>query len=129
MPLTPYDESIPIVDGVTIVAADGTAQKTLTQTTNTPYRVDAIRVTSTAAAQRFLKCEYYITGGWAPIANIAIPAGSGVDGVPPVDILATQGIAVQQGWQLGLKSGLAFSVSAALTGSEKISVVVFGGQL
>lgn len=114
---------------MTIVAADGTAQKELIQTTNTPYRVDSIKVTSTAAAQRFLKVGFYFAGAWNSIANIAIPAGSGVDGVPPVDILATQGIAAQYGWQLALKSGLAFSVSVALTGAEKITVAVFGGQL
>ena len=127
MAMSAYDEIVPIVDGVFIVAADGTAQKSLTQVGFVPYRVDSIKVTSTAAAARFLKVEFYIAGGWASIANILIPAGSGVDGIPPVDILATQGIAVQGVWLLTLASALAFSISVALTGGEKITAVVFGG--
>jgi hypothetical protein len=92
-------------------------------------RVDAIIVVNTSASDQIVELALTPGGVAYPIGQVTIPALAGTAAVPPVDLVALLAppsigaIIIQRGATLQLRQ------VAALTGSDVVSAVTFGGLI
>jgi hypothetical protein len=92
-------------------------------------RVDAIVVTNTSTSDQILELGLKPGGVVYPLGQVTIPALAGTPGVPPVDLVAALAppsigaFIVQRGATLQLRQ------VAALTGSDVVTAVTFGGLI
>lgn len=128
MGLQTFDESYPVVQCTSIAAASGTAEVTVQPTTISPWRVDKMLVSSTAAVDHTLTVKYNNGTNTFPVIAVNIPAGAGGLGIAPVDVIAA--LPATMGGIVGLPSQyLRVQLAVTLSGAETMSVFLQGGTV
>lgn len=128
MSLAQFDERVPVDSIVTIAPGDGVAWKTLRTAGSTGGRVDDVLLSNTDAAAHAVVLGINAAGTHYTVCNVNVPAGSGVAGVAPVQVFATQLPTQQAGILLAPSAVLDVRVEVAVGAATSVTVVAFGGD-
>jgi hypothetical protein len=122
-----YDEHSPVNPIVSLTIADTTVPKYVTQGGQRGTRIDAVLLTSNAAAP--VDVQLVLDNGTAYImGTVAVPAGAGVSpAVPAVDAFALFPVAPGS---LILAGGITLKVGVTVTlgAADVVGVLAFGGD-
>ena len=127
MGLTQFEETTPLNQVSSFVAASGLDKQYFGGANPTNGRVDSLFGINTDSIDHVVDLWYSGSGDFFLIGSANIPAGSGIHGVPPVDILtAIYGPATVQIVE-GPNDNFSLSMEVAVTGAFVVNVVNFGG--
>lgn len=129
MGLQSFDERIPVVAALHILAAAGTAYVNVAVQNLGTYRIDDILLSNSDAIAHVVTIAVRSGATDYPIASISVPAGSGGGGVAPVAVGATQLPTGQGGWLFANTQDLRAKVEVVMTGATFVDVVAYGGLL
>jgi hypothetical protein len=122
-----YDEHAPVNPLITLTIADTTTPKFLTQGSQRGTRIDAVLLTSNAAAP--VDVQLVLDNGTAYVmGTVAVPAGAGLDpAVPAVDAFPLFPVAPGS---LILAGGTVLKVGVTVTlgAADVVGVLGFGGD-
>jgi len=127
--LSTFDEVQPIVNGVTILNADGTAPKSITTAQTSRIRVDSILVSNTDTIAHVVRLYALISAVAYLIGSVSVPAGQGTAGTPAIDLLASALPITQVGIALAASVTLQASVEVVMTGATVLTINVVGGYV
>lgn len=127
MSLETFDERQPFQAVAQIVEADGTAIKTVVTAPVSGLRIDGITAVNTGVAAHLLQLLLNIGATDYLIAQVNLPAGSGMAGVAPVDVLGGAGAAAASGLKLANGNILKVNVTVAMGAAEAVQVFCQGG--
>ncbi len=129
MGLQNFDESSPVAEANSFIAADGTTGKPITTTTGLRVRVDVIIAANTDTIAHVITLSYFDGTARVILGSVSIPAGQGTAGTPGLDILApclpasiTGIVIVPNGY---IQAGLA----VAVTGANVVQLLTLGGTV
>lgn len=129
MPLQIFNEVIPLNYGVFIGNAQGTTIQTLYGSDPSIKRFDAIILSSDDVVDRDVVLWLSIASTFYSIGSITVPAGSGFNGVAPVNALLTLGPANIGGIVFGSFIQFGVSVASTVTAGKTVTVVGLGGVI
>lgn len=129
MGLSQFDERSPLLFWGQITAAELLAHEQIVPVEYSARRIDAILLTSTDTAARVIDLYVPQLGTDQIIGSVNVPAGSGYNGLPPVDMVAA--IFAGSNGQLVLGPGQELLIGAEtdLTAAKVVNAQVFGGYV
>jgi hypothetical protein len=129
MGLQSFDERIPVVGVLHILAAGGTAYANVVAQNLGTYRIDDILLSNSDTIAHVVVIAVRSGATDYPLASISVPAGAGSGGVAPVAVAATQLPIGQSGWLFANTQDLRAKVEVVMTGATFVDVVAYGGLL
>lgn len=127
MGISIFDETL--ADSNAIVFDDGNSPGTLTLTPNdkTLRRVDTILAANNDTIDHVVNLRINIAASFYWLGSVTVPAGTGFDGVPAIDLLAACVPVTQVGLNLFSFNYLEINVPVALNTGKGLWLTTFGG--
>lgn len=109
----------------TFTSADTTVAKNIIAGPGGYWRLNAINITSDDTAAQVL--DVFIRTGSTNtlLGSVSIPAGSGKNGVVPVNFMSALPTAMQDGLDFAGATGLQAALEATMTAAKTISISLF----
>jgi hypothetical protein len=129
MNLQQFSETYPVQDTAAIFTANAAADVQITGRPGQVIRIDKLLAVSSDTADQVVRVHYAPASGTAyDLGSVLIPAGSGYEPLPPIDVLARiyssiEGLILQPG------DVLSAAVAVAVTATKVLTVTAYGGLL
>ena len=129
MGLQAFDETLAVLAQENLVNANGTAYSALVPSGTGQKRLDAIVTTNTDAIAHVVNLQVTVGATSTFLGSVSVPAGAGVGGVAPVDLIAGLGLASLTALVLPAASILSVAVAVAVTAPQTVAMTAFGGTV
>jgi hypothetical protein len=120
-------ETQPLVAIVTFLAADGTTIKGVNPAQSGPYRIDAVAITNTDTIAHNVAFYIHTGAGNTLLGSVAVPAGTGLAGVKPVELIEAWNLTQLTGFNLDATRQLYAGMEVAVAGAFVVTITGFGG--
>lgn len=127
MGIQQFDESTALLAQYQFTNGDGTTVIALLQNLQSPARCDQLAAVNADSIDHTVTVSITWFSSPVPIGSVLVPAGAGLLGVPPVNLLAPILFAPQAGIVIPIQGQLNVNMDVAVTGSNPVSVVALGG--
>lgn len=101
----------------------------LNGSTSVPIRFDAIFIANSDVIDHVVDLQASVSGSTSPIASILVPARSGYDGTPPVEIISAQMPANYQGFVVPLFTYAYLATADTMSNPMMLTAYAVGGTL
>lgn len=129
MPVSRYQEHSAIYQKATIANANGTTVVSTSPNQDLQYRVDAAYAVSTCTTDRYVEVQVNSGAIVYVLGCVLVPAMSGVDAVPPVDLIAALIKSPNDGVVMQALATVKFRVTVAVETGTTIVVSLVGGLI
>jgi hypothetical protein len=126
--LASFQEVTPLVSSITFTSADTTVAKAIVAAPGTPYRIDAIEVTSDDTAAVNLDIFLRVGATNFLLGSVTVPPGSGHAGVKAAEYFELSTLANVDGISLPGATSIQAACEATMTAAKTVVVTVIGGQ-
>lgn len=127
MSLTLFDETVPESFAIVLDDANTPGALDLTNSDKVLRRIDSILVASNDTVDRVIQLRLSQGGNYYWLGSLNVPAGTGFDGTPALDLLASVLPATQVGLNLFVFVILQVNAPAAVSSGKGIWLTTFGG--
>lgn len=127
MSIAQFDERTPLSHTVGIVAANTTTNQTIATGAVAGERIDDILLSNDDSIAHVVNINLTIAAAACRLASINVPAGSGVAGVPPVQVFPAQSPTNQGGYPLAAGQVLTAAVEVTMQTTSVLRVTTLGG--
>ena len=127
MSLQTFDEVIPLAIRITADDSYSTVLFGMGPIPAYAHRIDYVYVTNNDTIDHVVDVHYVVLSNPTLLGSCNVPAGSGLAGVPPVDVLAGVLGAPGLGLAFAAASNIDLSVEVAIVPTFTMTVVALGG--
>jgi hypothetical protein len=127
--LSVFDERLPVVCYAMLTSAQGTSFLTIVPVGSTIVRIDAVLVTSGAAAAHDLQLGFTLGSDFYPLGSASVAVDAGFTTVPAADLVAAVAPPAIGAILIPVGYALAIKAASALPSGQVMLVTSIGGTV